>query len=225
MIPGDIDLTEKLDFRKVVKHEISKLPWKNKKPLFTKYSNFINDINDINSTYSYNTYYNTCNYSNNITYTTTNNTNFYYSNSNIITYMQDNNTNIIMYNTSKCYDNDSIPWKCNKHNYIESAIPWENNVEKQIRKISWYNATKYLKYINIMIGDDNNLTKKVKIPWDMESKNENFNLSSIKYRAKNLIDWLHNKTPSFIERYLNNESNLSYLTNMQWIQIHDAIID
>ena len=45
MIPGDIDLTEKLDFRRVVKREIPQLPakWNNENTLNVKNNSFCID--------------------------------------------------------------------------------------------------------------------------------------------------------------------------------------
>ena len=253
MIPGDIDLTQNLDFRNVKKKEMPQLPvsWEGNK---------LNTLNVDNSYISSLTTSTTIN--NNITYTiypdddepitfsdlTIVNTDEelswrYYSNENYLTttsssytitswnaYYEDyiyydfdtNKTTISLEcKPKKKYDvfgnliKDSepipeIPWKeKRKYNY-DGPIPWKRKSRQWIRYDS-----------------------EPAIPWDTDddwgwNNYDKPNLSRPYDRAKHLISWLFGKSRTFIERYFDTEDekvDLSYLTNMSWIRVHDAVIN
>lgn len=234
MIPGDIDLTEKLDFRNIVKRKVPQLPstWKKKEILSSdcgsiSSSSYINNFEyhiEVDSTRTTSNYfYINDNYTNlyNTTFTST-----HISTSTTYHYIVNNNTSIkILYknyeNTIDEYDvfgnkkdlNNKeiprIPWNNKKINIISKNIPWE-------KCSSIFNFNSYdIKYA----------------PWDIDKINinsvyeDNIDVVSKFGRAKNLISWLHNQKLSFIEDYLGSDNYLSYLTNMSWIRVKDVIID
>jgi hypothetical protein len=102
----------------------------------------------------------------------------------------------------------SIPWSKKSHTPSILSIPW--------------NKRKWTLRNEDYIPD---------IPWDVEDDwiiyNRKDDLSSPVKRAKKLISWLSKKSSSFIERYFEKDEDVdtSYLTNMTWIRVHDAVID
>lgn len=245
MIPGNIDLTENLDFRRVVQKEIPQLPdnWK-KNEIITDTKNITSitntstvSYNSSNSTYSVRNYYyeeeyTTLSWSNDFI-TTINSpdisdwsvtynliTNSTISN---VTMTIDDNTyiggNNYLITKKKEYDifgNEKI-------NYVEEipSIPWSSKERKKsIRDIPWKT---YKEYGHWKLEEPS-------IPWDTTPDWDDMTrvkLDTVVRRAKNLICWLSDKTNRFIESYLNKEEedNLSYLTNMSWIRVREAVID
>lgn len=251
MIPGNIDLTENLDFRKVVQKEIPQLPdnWK-KSELITDtehISTFTSTTNSIsinnNSTYTYHTTY----YNDEDEYGLTN-TNITSSSldsisdwTGWITYY-DRDTSVIS-DITFSYDDSTISYNSGNHfkiitkkkkeydifgnekiDYVEEipSIPWSLKQDNLlIRDIPWRTYKYYTDY------EDDEIPS---IPWDeipRWSRVKRFDLDSIVNRAKNLICWLSDKSNRFIENYLDKEEevDLSYLTNMSWIRVRDAVID
>lgn len=253
MIPGDIDLTENLDFRNVKKRELPQLPasWDGKDRLntaqinsnniITTYSTTngswtlrygdgyfepitVSDITLVNnddeleliSHWSYNYEW----HSNSINSTIINNQYYdlYFNYDSTTTTSNKTRLNI-------SYEEDEfdifgnrikptpvipqIPWKEKKeYDVYTDPICWEKHERKWIRHNEDYIPP---------------------IPWDDEEDDYvEQDLSSPYKRAKNLICWLRNKSKSFIERYFDTEDeevDMSYLTNMSWIRVHDAVID
>lgn len=246
MIPGDIDLTENLDFRKVKKKEIPQLPasWNGKDKLntlnidnsyitslstssnytftyryneYTEYNywtiedvdNYLNvtiDTNDIitTSTWTYDSYQYFDTYTTELTTTSSSNKLRLESKSNKS--KKDIFGNII----KEPEPIPEIPWKeKRKYNY-DVPIPWKRR------------SKQWIKY-----------DSEPAIPWDTDddwgwNNYDKPNLSRPYDRAKHLISWLFGKSRTFIERYFDTEDekvDLSYLTNMSWIRVHDAVID
>ena len=242
MLPGDIDLTENLDFRNVKQLPIPRLPesWNDIDCINSK-------INDIADHISYTTtirYYN----STSITISTQNinsswvSLNNYTDNSeyNYVSFESEfddieslYNPNISISNTYINTTRTDSPKKLylsykkedeydifgnKKVNNIEyiPQLPWSTEIyNKPIRKIPWDTSIN-----SEEIYED--------IPWDIEcDKPKKYDLSNVINRAKHLIPWLSDKSQSFLEDYLNldEDKSLSYLTNMSWIGVRDAIID
>lgn len=250
MVPGDIDLTENLDFRNVKRREVPQLPasWKGKDRLNINNVNINRYIgNSYTVTWNYNTYYEE----------------FFESDSNLTTTMTvrgirevsndyqlswtttiDESTGSTLYywnndvdyitsytsdNVSQEYDKPEYDIFGNriKHPKPIPKIPWSTYKRDRtpiIHPIAWKRSiNKWIKYDEDYIPD---------IPWDTEdygwydlSKKD---LSTPIKRAKNLISWLSKKTSTFIERYFDKDDekvDMSYLTNMSWIRVHDAVID
>lgn len=237
MIPGDIDLTEKLDFRKAVKKELPQLP-------STWNKSNINTINynttDI-GTFTISTTLNNTTYRSNITVHRPNRFEWfdgYYGTEidNIIYWTSDN------YYTISCNGNDydytstsssyvrQLPtieeseydvFGNKKKVYTEDIpkIPWGKNLKIKYDSIPWFNNHLYT------------WTRKkydYKIPWDIDYYDEDtYDLTDTTDRAMCLISWLSDKSRRFIQKYFETDDNidLSYLTNMNWIRVKDAVID
>lgn len=238
MIPGDIDLTENLDFRNVVKRETPQLPsvW-NKSNIVFKSSDrititnstitsvsYFNIIDDEILDVPYDIYDNSLDnvYARTII-TTNSSVNTYISYADeisTITSTYSYSSGRFKLNTKECeydvfgnlkrstvVDTPTIPWN-KKHVFVDKTIPW-NKFRSQ------------------------NFLYTERIPWDYTMYISEYlsepNLSSLYDRASNLISWLSKKTRTFITNYLRylekEEVNLSYLTNMSWIGVKDAIID
>ena len=234
MIPGNIDLTEKLDFRNVVKKEWPQLPaiWdKNKlntegiKPdAITTYTNTIyHDYTDYDSIYSSDF---TINYT--ITpqyYTTSYDTyNFNYVTTSW-TFLQNNTTS----STNRipitiCCVEDKDVFGNVKNNYVKDIpkIPWKSKESDYYSRIPW--EGKSLKHK--LFGSSSHDYYE-DIPWDEDDVEDKPRLYSEIDKAKHLISWLFDKTNSFIKNYFTSDDDvsLSYLTNMSWIRVKDAVID
>ena len=253
MIPGDIDLTQNLDFRNVRKRDIPQLPasWKGKNRL-----NISND--NLNTYISSGGYTITWRYHNNyyedyferdsnstttmtirgirevnndyqLSWTTTYDDNLDYT----IYYWNDLDTNCITSFSSNDISSDKyvkpeydIFGNRIKHPEPIPKIPWgtyKRDCTPIIHPIAWRRSVmKWIKYDEDYIPD---------IPWDTEDYGWHHlseNLSTPIKRAKNLISWLSKKSSSFIERYFDKDDekvDMSYLTNMSWIRVKDAVID
>ena len=253
MIPGDIDLTKNLDFRRRVKKEIPQLPseWNKNGNNKKSYNNFDTNIT-VNSDLT--------------TYTTSFSINTSSINRWSVDVLDLTNYNIIDdYDTINLYNDyritvsntngttstyrfghDKITWKLN---YIENKpkkdvfgnivkepepipkIPWgkiyPNNPSKSIAwRTSIYHDRLYENRYNYGYYDN-------RIPWDVEyidTVEGGFRFKEeedIFDKAKKMICWLNDKSISFIKSYLDYDDgrDLSYLTNMSWIRIRDAIIE
>lgn len=236
MIPGDIDLTKNLDFRRTRRKEIPQFPasWKNGGG---------NNSIDINITDTYLTYnLDSTNYSTS-TFTITPQINVddidgmiyhwvdydYTSSFNNYSLITTNSSSIT--NINNKYGRITVkaeiePEKDIFGNIIEQEKPleqicWEkdelaNNCKKKpIKQIPWiddhhrnFSLTRHSTY------DD-------RIPWDAED-----NRPKKKESIGDKICYLAGKSSRFISDYFNEDKeNLSsYLTNMNWIGVHDAII-
>lgn len=262
MIPGDIDLTENLDFRKVVRKDVPQLPdlW-SKKETSPKLTYLNESISIINGTIPFDDEYNIIYEPDSVyDYVSSNTYNFTYNNSNMtITYYNTyDDTNIQITNASitrsiqytisnsstfsttnyrgfiSWNDGDNITYSSSSNKlYIKSSIDgYEYDVfgnrkisyEENIPQIPWSN--KSIDYIRRLPWNKKDNSYFIPdIPWDEEDE-YHYKLSNQFNRAKHLIGWLSDRTRSFIEEYFRpEEDNLSYLTNMHWIRVKDAIID
>lgn len=249
MIPGDIDLTEKLDFRKTVRRETPQLPstWKG--------DNKINKINfdssgltttlDSNYSFSISSTNNTITHTYRVNYddwfTTTSWTNLTPINSdadlyNNILESEINNTlnfsltldgeGIIYSKEDKFYEpkKDIFGNKITQE-YIPK-IPWKEESVERIPSIAWNVEKKMLYRGNYISYEDNWRLPHDWVFEDDEFEDIEFDTSNPYKKAKHLISWLFEKSLSFIGDYLDDKDpNLSYLTNMSWIRVRDAIID
>lgn len=237
MIPGDIDLTEKLDFRKVVKKEIPKLPEKWDKnnlniSLDSSISVETNYINIGNSTYTYslptdsivninydilNTWFDYDNYTISLSDNTYSTISFNVQNNNITSSTCTYLGNSFTWEKQEDYTYDVFGNKINSYSDI-LKIPWDDGIHfSNCKSIAWDNY-----------GNRNNIFHEEDIPWDFYDDLDNeYNLSDRFMKAKKLINWLSDKSISFISNYFNTdeEKDLSYLTNMSWIRVKDAVID
>lgn len=254
MIPGDIDLTEKLDFRKTVRKELPQLPdtWKgNKSNNISVDSSMITELNSSsdysfsissNSTITHTYRVNYADWFTSTSWTTINNDeDLHITNNDII--IEWNNENTL--NFSLLLDSESITYSRedkfyepkeevdifgNKivHEYIPK-IPWKEESVERIPSIPWDSKPHgYISYKDKLISYEDNW----RLPrnWtfeDDEIEDIEFDQSNPYKKAKHLISWLFGKSLSFIDNYLDNdkEADLSYLTNMSWIRVRDAVID
>lgn len=249
MIPGNIDLTENLDFRNVRKRNIPQLPssWKGK----PKINNFSANSDNIITTSS-----------NNITWT----------------YSMDDGSDMTIRNYRLVYHDDWISWNdYNEYDYLttRTSITYTNNDDVYF---SDYNTTRISNKLGIWVSKEDEYDifgNRIKAPevirqmpykFDAEKRHEHIDrICWEKYerkwtrfdpdyippipweeedddwfalprkvlltpykRAKNFICWLRNKSRSFIENEINEgeeEVDMSYLTNMSWIRVKDAEID
>lgn len=223
MIPGDIDLTENLDFRKTVKKELPKIP--------SNWSGH-NNINVCKCNFSIttNTYLNTTTES-------------------IIGYID--SSSIIRWNYGNEYstDSDSIIYYYTQYNNTTTSISpsirisikdepikrvdvFGNEIrkEKPIDKICWrLSKCNYNEYINRIAWKrytySHGLYERYDdpIPWEINDRYKRNKKGSI----SNKICYLKDKSDRFISEYLNKDKQdlSSYLTNMQWIRVHDALIE
>lgn len=251
MISGDIDLTENLDFRKVVRKEIPQLPekWSEEKS------------NKLNYEFSNNTYITTTTSSSQIIRYDTNDDGITWlsfrenrwsdSSHNIrYTYNISNNDYFTIYDNDDSYDvsittsnnyiirpsRNNITFKIENvkkeseydilGNVIEPPekipkFPWDERIEKEyIPSIPWERyGFKYHIYEDEIIPS---------IPWEEDDIITTGRPRYTEYdRLRDAIPWLADKSSSFIDKYFNpdDEADLSYLTNMQWIRVRDAVID
>lgn len=256
MIPGDIDLTENLDFRNVKRRELPQLPasWKGK--------DRINTIND-----TLNTYINT---NDTITISTPNTFSWTYytdddsnTTTTIRTIREGHNDSQLSWTFTRYYDDywDSTIYTWNRYDEINYTSSLSSNIYEYDNKISvklidsdkpkydvFGNKIKQPEQIPSIPWSKKSYTPSIpSIPWSKRKltfRNEDYipdipwedewqwyhnkiDLSTPIKRAKNLISWLAKKSSSFIEKYFENneEVDMSYLTNMNWIRIHDAVID
>lgn len=235
MIPGDIDLTKNLDFRRKVKKEIPQLPseWNgnnkkkssitiNSSSTYYTYSTNIttyhrDDMLDHIDTWINDSIISTVSSYDNIT---TNNTNYTF------TISDRNGTKYKYYGIDDWYTIPT-PKKDVFGNIIKEPepipkIPWgEAYSNNPSRSIAWRTST----YRDRLYDN--------RIPWDVEyidTIEGRFHFEEeedIFDKAKKMICWLNDKSISFIKRYLDYDDgkDLSYLTNMSWIRVKDAIID
>lgn len=218
MIPGDIDLTENLDFRKTRKAQLPAIPW-NRKKSYLSYNNHdieFNGINDISTTTLNSIGGNNIRYNDNLfididegsLFTTYNTINY------VISYYDEDSTEIHI--KGRYLSDNNI---AKKDIFGNEIIP-----EKPIKKICWsrFNYKEYIKEIPWRL-------KYLKreyypsIPWDTKPHNEFNNHSSNK--NKDRICWLSDKPESFIRNYFKEQDNSRYLTDMVHIRISDAIIE
>lgn len=241
MIPGDIDLTKNLDFRRTRKKELPQFPasWKNN-----------NGNVGINSSIYTTLYYpnDDITFNNNVlTYTTlqddiyiTNNTqtysvrihdidsywstdvDYFTVSSNLSSTITSTTSNTIKYIVSKVEPERDIFGNIIEPEKLMEQICWQkdelSNIHRQkpIKQIPWtdnnhrnFNLTRHHIY------DDC-------IPWDTE-----YIRSKKKESIVDRICYLAGKSARFISDYFNEDKeDLSlYLTNMNWIGVHDAIIE
>lgn len=257
MIPGDIDLTENLDFRNVKKRNTPQLPasWGCNNNSKINVSNngviYTTTSRSISWRYYYNDYVQE--YSDNMnirrirevrnnrdlswTYTTTSwNDDFettlnhwnsdiineYLTTSQFTTSITSSPSLNIRVKDEPKYD---VFGNVIKEPKTIPKIPWKfKEYTPTIHPIAWKRSCyKWSRFDEEYIPD---------IPWETEAsilrcKSQPMNLSDYINKAKNLISWFNKKSSSFIERYFEDieEVDTSYLTNMGWIRIHDAIID
>lgn len=268
MIPGDIDLTENLDFRKVVKREIPQLPsvWNGNNDveagiqynrINTTFSEIIDetfiyrpssnsDITirrfdvgddvyfDVEETFNTIDTWNTFDSFNSASTSTTSTL---YSWNSYLTYrystVLDDSAAISSYKTKAHYKTKKkrdvfgniipsidvipkIPWDSSRGYQYTRRIPW-GSAEKETYtpSIAWKEEEKRKNSLNYLYDG-----------WiDLSRSNEE---TKVKVnRARSLITWLADKTKRFIEDYFetNVEKTLSYLTNMSWIRVRDAVVD
>ena len=265
MIPGDIDLTQNLDFRKTVKKKIPKFPvnWKRKKEMKVSnnisYTNASTGIDRIDDNITLSVYYSDIEdlYNMDIIYDTidmwtmndsnSSSINFNYYNINdhgfydgYSTYTVGNTSSASMTSyriqtTNRFKRNNpfkvedeydvfgnkknrkkeyipSIPWRTTKSTENIPSIPWE----------SYETRKSYYGYF-----DDFHRSTNKRIPWTYIKPKRPYNLEDTAPRAQCLISWLKDKSYRFIKNYLDrdNDADLSYLTNMGWIHVKDAVID
>ena len=226
MLPGDIDLTENLDFRNIRRKQIPKFPtlWKKEKEQNKKSTSYSNSYStNINITTSYSNSYST-----NINISTDGELyyyNFMGSTSNgreLVTLDVDNR--ITLYTSNINYINkdeyDIFGYKKTPEEIIPK-IPWKiktSDLHYCIPPIPWNQKNLFLqasKYVGIP-----------SIPWDIENYREKRIFYNRIDRIKNLICYLKDKSGVFIKNYLDGEDvDMTYLTNMGWIRVRDAIID
>ena len=271
MIPGDIDLTENLDFRNVRRRETPQLPavWNGKKDV--KLNEF--EVNyatsftsNTTSTTISGTSFNIISYNNIVPFELVDDVELWqsesqdtysirsatlFSNSNLNTWnvsieydanvdMNTNTANISTYSTtfntiSDTYYSLVFPQKKKKeydvfgnikktdHIYIP-RIPWEREKAHSSFSIPWDKEKReVIPDIPREWRDDiiSNTSIFDKYEW-LRMLDDKFG------KVKKLISWLSDKSRSFIKSYLDsvdNDDNLSYLTNMNHIRVKDAIID
>ena len=236
MIPGDIDLTENLDFRKSRRKELPSLPWYISSCIINDDDNIMSIANYIvptSTTLSYNNIYYDDNIITDISEELWINDTFINdftstTNSSSTTLILDNNiveitnngislTNMVLYNDKPKKDifGNIIPSK-----EIIPKICYEikEKISERIPKLPWETNR------NLFINECDN-----RIPWKKRSKFSRFNKSwELDFKPNtNPICYLEGKSSSFIRSYLNRETedNHGYLTNMGYLRIHDAIIE
>lgn len=262
-VPGDIDLTQNLDFRKTVRKELPQLPdsWKGNSNKLVCDNTFITTLSS--NTISLDTHTGTYSAVNNINTNirinspeiTDWNNSYYGDEIQDITIRQDSMT--ISYNIANTndyitniyyYDNNNHNWTSNKNKIVSISfkeqeekydvfgnkikppkeiprIPWEgkeNKLSCSNRRIAWKKNMYYRDYLSDDYIDP--------IAWERAEawgiKNKQYDLYDNIERAQNLISWLFNKSRNTIRKYFEeDEVDLSYLTNMGWIRVRDAIID
>ena len=250
MIPGNIDLTEKLDFRNVVKKELPQLPalWHENKintedinpGQIATYTTFhINPMeytitsDEISDLYNYDTItqYSIISYdyrfNNDYVINTTEWRPRFSSTSTYISYS--NNYNL---DTTSSTNNNlikiQIPYNEEKdvfgnviNNYAKDIpkIPWNSKESDYYSRITW-------EYCKSKRFDPSSYDHYDDIPWDEDDAEDKPRLYSEIDKAKHLISWLFDKSSTFIKNYFaDDDTVLSYLTNMSWIRVRDAIID
>ena len=259
MIPGDIDLTEHLDFRNVTRKQLPQLPgtWNGGDSLNTKQNTF-NIISSYNASFTTNTTvrydisdinlwfndgfdenYITISddylaYDEPLTLTTT------YSNITSTTYSMRNNTwltwnysNRKTLKTSISYNNSEPEYdifgnvkKPKEKEYIPD-IPWDTSTINlnNDKRIPWKTNR------DTITWGDYEKDKIPRIAWDyrpFKRKSDVYEFGIDMFdRAKHFISWFESKSESFIKRHLSfyDEDNSSFLTNMNWIRVRDAVID
>ena len=217
MIPGDIDLTENLDFRKSRKKEIPKLPW-NKNNISTINESDITITLD-NSANAIITYYNYDEYGvrhNNVYYDEilslydgTTSYNFISDNESFTTTSTLLTSLRLKFNETK---KDVFGNIIKKDKPIKN-ICWSafNKIKEVIPIIPWKRSYNDYRIYSIKFNNTNN-----KIPWEISMH--------IKIND-NPICYLNGKSNSFIDEYFHKRDNSNYLTDMNWLRIHDAIIE
>ena len=217
MIPGDIDLTENLDFRKSRKKEIPKLPW-NKNNISAINESDITITLD-NSANAIITYYNYDEYGvrhNNVYYDEilslydgTTSYNFISDNESFTTTSTLLTSLRLKFNETK---KDVFGNIIKKDKPIKN-ICWSafNKIKEVIPIIPWKRSYNDYRIYSIKFNNTNN-----KIPWETSMH--------IKIND-NPICYLNGKSNSFIDEYFHKRDNSNYLTDMNWLRIHDAIIE
>lgn len=250
MIPGDIDLTQNLDFRKTKRKEIKQLPdsW-NGNGINRMVYNYIDSINNTISSVSSFTISNNSTISWTIDDDQTTSSyihDSYFTNNQLSTSIR-LNSNEMYFITSNNDNHLDINFnsKSSIKHYITinskpeldafgneiipepqiPSIPWRKYKEPIIKDIAWDMSLKHRMHDDLFIEDS--------IPWEEannygwydldDDKSNKFSIS----KAAEFISYLRGKSSTFIKRYLNRETedNSSYLTNMNWIGIRDVIIE
>lgn len=231
-IPGDIDLTQDLDFRRTKYENTPQLPtlWdKNTKDKMVlrrdDYSNYTSYINNINISTSSTTYTINSRWISSYDNDTHANYSLLYDGITDITYsfspseitLSNGRINVTSYYPQKSkYD----VFGCKKINEpILPSIPWNNNKNYcSGKRIAWDTSLYELENCEVYLRPlPNN--------WGEKSYTSKIDLSDKYNRAQQLIAWLSDKSKSFIERYFDSSNDLKYLTNMNWIRVRDAVID
>lgn len=198
MLPGDIDLTENLDFRKTVRKKVPKLPdnWNAKKPLnfnisdynlssTTSYERRISDNNcyilNYNNDYQFNITHTLSSYA--INYYNINNSSTSYRFINDYTISCEDETDVFGNKIKQCTIIPDIPWDVLSKSNFKKLIPWDN-----------------ILFNNLDYDDDN-------IAWGSEEYD---------IKVSNSIPWNTSK---------NDDTDLKYLNDMQWLRITDTIIE
>ena len=215
MIPGDIDLTENLDFRKSRKKEIPKFPWN---------KNNISTINESDITIAFDNNTNVITYYNYDEYGV-----IRYSYYDEILSLYDGTTSYNFISDNESFTTTSTLLTSLRLKFNETKKDVFGNIikkDKPIKNICWSAFNKIKEVIPI-------------IPWK-RSYND-YRIYSIKFNnTNNKIPWetsmyikindnpicyLNGKSNSFIDEYFHKRDNSNYLTDMNWLRIHDAIIE
>ena len=217
MIPGDIDLTENLDFRKSRKKEIPKLPWD---------KNNISTINESDITITLDNSANVITYYNYDEYGVRHNNVYYdeilslYDGTTSYNFISDNES---FTTTSTLLTSLRLKFNETKKdvfgNIIKKDKPiknicWSafNKIKEVIPIIPWKRSYNDYRIYSIKFNNTNN-----KIPWETSNY--------INTNNTNPICYLNGKSNSFIDEYFHKKDNSNYLTDMNWLRIHDAIIE
>ena len=257
MIPGDIDLTQNLDFRNSRKKEIPQLPelWDGNGRITANDPNYltyitsstpsirvrITDDNDLETSQTY-----TIRHQYNSNYTWTSMIT-YNDNNSIYLYTDDDwgTTSININTTINTINSYFAPIESTTYNFDENiTISFEdddeskydifgNKIVKQqenIPKIPWGEKSNYrIRPIPWSVFDYQEDEYIPDIPWDIERKKHSSYIRIMDFidRAEHLISWFNGKSEHFIRTHLETDEDvdLSYLTNMNWIRVKDAIID
>lgn len=245
MIPGDIDLTENLDFRNTVREKIKQLPsvWREKPE--SKYTNVIDDmfynIMDSATTSSSSTM--------RISYNTSSSTRTIYTNDSSYSITMYNR----IYNEFNSYDiTDDYDATINNYNFTVTTI---NNGINSYKVDVYSSLNKKEKYRPDIFGGEEKKELIKPIPWEGKEYKERHRAipwsTSLKHRLSydytyaipwdeedecdllkdsHPICYLNGKSRRFIDEYLNGDDKndddniLSYLTNMNHIRVKDAVV-
>lgn len=218
MIPGDIDLTENLDFRKTVRRNIPILPWKDSMAHDYNFTDLTeSDYNQIDNLLA--TELNNYTFSTNITIG--NNTHTTTSSFTSVNYSSSSTTidasYTIRFNPIDELEYDVFGNLIQPHKNISNNVldTWNNGNRnnKPIPKIPW-------EYYTVPYHKSNNY-----IPWNNKSNGCSLVYHESRINIGKRICYLAGKTLEFIEDYFDKKDNSSYLTNMSHIRVRNAIIE